>query len=786
MAFAGLFGLAVQLIALHLTHCFNFQEFSGNQHFNFQKNIAVSDYGISASASLHWDIQARHVDYAFQNTSLSWDKRVDDLVSRLTLQEIMVQMARGGAGEYTTPSPAIPRLGVPPYVFNSNCHRGLQGAWGNATAFPQSIGIAATFSPQALFDVATVASIETRGKHNDFVKAGSFATHTGASCYSPVINVVRDPRWGRIQETYGEDPYMSGELAANFLTGLHGDDKRFVRVTGGCLHLDAYSGPENIPSHRESFDAKVTDEDMHMTYLPGFKRCVEAGTYSIMCSYNSINGVPACVNKKTMTDILRTAWKFKGYVVSDQGAIEFVISKHKYLKTYVDVAAAAVNAGCNQELSNNQPFNVFMSIVEAVEQGKLSESLVRERVKPLFYTRMRLGQFDPPEMNPFSKLDSSVVYKPEHKEKALEVASKSFVLLKNENKALPLDPSKFKNVTLIGPMADNYDQMFGNLPPEQSRDFAKTPLQSLKELFPSLQYKPVCHDQTKCTSFKKDTVQQLTQNKDLIIAALGTGPVIESEFHDREYLDLPGQQKELLEEIIKYKGKARLVVLLFNAGPLNMTFADNDKNVDAIMECFFPGQSTGDAIVNVLINKDGKNSPAGRLPNTWPLLFSQLPEMVNYSMKGRTYRYMQGPALYSFGYGLSYTTFDYQAMSLEPKVKPGQDIDVVLALSNNGTVDSDEVIQCYLSWKDKSLPVPIRQLSYFNRVHIKAGQKIQHDLTIRYQRTAYWKEGLWVISKGTMTLTCGGQQPHQRKSAPSNFVTADFEITDSLTFTDDL
>ncbi|KAK3700274.1 hypothetical protein RRG08_033552 [Elysia crispata] len=788
MNFRGLFLLTALTSAASLVQCYTFPEFSEKQHISFKEDISVSRHGISASASIRWGSgnPPRQVDYPFQNTSLPWDARVDDLVSRLSLQEIMVQMARGGAGEYTTPAPAIPRLGIPPYVWNSNCHRGDQGAWGNATAFPQSIGIAATFSSKAVFDVASVASIETRGKHNDFVKAGSFATHTGASCFNPMINVVRDPRWGRIQETYGEDPYMSGELAANVLKGLHGNHDRFVRVTGSCVIFDVYSGPENIPSPRESFDAKVTDEDMHMTYLPGFKKCVEAGTYSFMCSYNSINGVPACVNKKTMTDILRTAWKFKGYVVSDQGAIEFVISKHKYLHTHVDVAAAAVNAGCNLELSNNEPFNVFMSIVEAVKQGKLNESLVRQRVKPLFYTRMRLGQFDPPQTNPYSSLDSSVVNNPEHKEKALEVATKSFVLLKNVNNSLPLDPSKFKKVALIGPMADNYGQMFGNLPPKQSRSFAKTPLQGLKEIFPNLQYKPVCHEQTKCTELRKETVQQLSENKDLIIAALGTGPVVESEFHDRENLELPGHQKELLQDIIKYKGSARLVVLLFNAGPLNVTFADDDKNVAAILECFFPGQSTGDAIVNVLTNKDGKNSPAGRLPNTWPLTLSQVPQMVNYSMKGRTYRYMTGSALYSFGYGLSYTNFEYQALSLEPKVKAGQDIRVDLSVSNIGSVDSDEVIQCYLSWKNKSLPVPIRQLGYFERVHIQAGQQIQHSLTIKAQRTAYWKDDSWVISKGTMGLWCGGQQPDQRKSAHSNIVYADFEITDSITYSDDL
>ncbi|RUS85385.1 hypothetical protein EGW08_006870 [Elysia chlorotica] len=719
--------------------------------------------------------------YPFQNPDLPWDARVDDLVSRLTLEEIQLQMARGGQWAYSTPAPAIPRLGIGPYVWNSNCHRGDQQVAENATAFPQSIGLAASFSPQVLFDVGTAASIETRGKHNDFVRRGVYATHTGASCFSPVINVARDPRWGRVQETYGEDPYMSGELAANFLRGLHGDHPRFVRVTGGCLHVDAYSGPDNVPVRRFSFNANAK-EDLHMTFLPGFKRCVQAGTFSFMCSYNSINGVPACANKKILTDVLRQDWKFRGYVVSDEGAIEYLLTDHKYVTSMVDAAAAGVQAGCNLELSDNLVQPAYLSIVDAVKQGKLNESLVRERVKPLFYTRMRLGQFDPPENNPFSRLNSSVVETPEHQAKAVEVAAKSFVLLKNLNNALPLVPSKYSHVAVIGPMADEYDQIFGNLPPIQDRSFSKTPLEGLQDVFKYIHFNRVCKARSKCVSYNATLARDTIKDKELIIAIFGTGQLVEKEANDRHDTNMPGKQQELLQDIMNNKGGAKLVLILMNAGPLNVTFADESSKVDAILECFFPGQATGEAIKKVITNEGGKWSPAGRLPTTWYKYADQIPPMVNYSMQGRTYRYLTSDPLYPFGYGLSYSTFVYSSLKLKtPAIEARQNLSVSISVQNTGLV-----IQCYIKWTDQTLPVPIQQLAYFNRVHLKAKQTLVHSMTISWERWAFWQDGEWAIKAGSMVLACGGQQPNQKKKVPSNVISTQFKILSSMTFDDSL
>ncbi|XP_012939088.1 xylan 1,4-beta-xylosidase [Aplysia californica] len=719
-------------------------------------------------------------DFPFRNTSLPWDERVDDLVSRLTLQEVMVQMSRGGAGDFGGPAPAIPRLGIGAYNWDTECLRGDAGAVENATGFPQAIGLAATFSPDIIMSVATATGQEVRAKHNDFVKRGIFATHTSASCFSPVINIMRDPRWGRNQETYGEDPFMTGVLAQNFVRGIQGPGTQYIMTSAGCKHFDAYAGPENIPVTRFVFDAQVSDTDWRMTFLPAFKKCVQAGTYSIMCSYNSVNGVPACASKQLLTDILRTEWNFKGYVVSDQGAVECVGGTHKYLNDSVDIAAACVNAGTNLELSGNQPTPVYMSILDAIDQGKLTEELVRERVKPLFYTRMRLGEFDPEEDNPYAQLSMDQIESAEHQVLAVTAAMKSFVLLKNQGGILPLKKGDFSKVAIIGPMADNAQQIFGDYAPNQDRSFTQTPLDGLRSLYPDIKYAKVCNDGTPCTEYNKGAVPDIVSDKELVFVALGTGQAVEREGNDRPDVELAGQQKQLLLDVLDNSGSAQIILLLFSASPLNITFADESDRVAAIMECFFPAQATGEALYNVLTNNGQYSSPAGRLPSTWPLASSQIPPMVNYSMEGRTYRYFKGDPLYPFGYGLSYTQFVYSTMTLRwVNVNAGGDLELQLAVTNVGPVDGDEVVQCYISWADTTLPVPQLQLAYFTRVFIPSQQTRMLSITISGESMAFWRDGQWLVEDGVMYLYCGGQQPNQKRKVPSNVLSTYFYIVGS-------
>ncbi|XP_050390187.1 uncharacterized protein LOC126809596 [Patella vulgata] len=384
-------------------------------------------------------------DFPFRNPNLSWNTRVDDLVGRLTLDEITLQMAKGGAG-INGPAPAISRLGIGPYQWNSECLHGEVGQM--ATAYPQSIGLAASWSYDVVHRMAEATSEAVRANHNKAVNNHNYADRTGLSCFSPVLNIMRDPRWGRNQETYGEDPYLSGMFGIAFVKGLQGNHSRYIRANGGCKHFNVHGGPENIPSFRWNFNSKVSMRDWRTTFLPAFRYCVKAGAYSLMCSYNSINGVPACANKQLLTDILRKEWGFHGYVVSDMEAVENIKNAFHYRSNDVDTAAVALEAGLNLELAApDYKKETLMSISEAVRQGQLAESVVRERVKPLFYTRMRHGEFDPPNMNPYSSIGMSVIENQSHRNMAIEAAMKSFVLLKNDG-TLPLKTQPYNKIAV--------------------------------------------------------------------------------------------------------------------------------------------------------------------------------------------------------------------------------------------------------------------------------------------------------------------------------------------------
>ncbi|XP_076444918.1 uncharacterized protein LOC143282917 [Babylonia areolata] len=770
MAFAWLVTAVLCHVVCH-GHLFRSRELGLVRHFYVQNG----ESGSSSAQNAHkFSVQGN--DFPFRNVSLPWSERVKDLVSRLSLEEIQLQMGRGGAGIHGGPAPAIPRLGIGPYQWDTECLRGDANAPGKgATAFPQSIGLAAAFSPDLLFRVAQAAGVETRGKHNEFVRSQTYITHTGASCFSPVINIMRDSRWGRNQETYGEDPYLSGVYATNYVHGLQGNDSRYVRASAGCKHFDAYAGPENIPSSRMSFDAKVSERDLRMTFLPAFRKCVEAGTYSLMCSYNSINGVPACANKRMLTDILRTEWGFSGYVVSDESAIENIINDHHYLNSTVDTVAACVDAGCNLELSPNLVTPVYFSLVEAVKEGKVSEDTVRQRVSPLFYTRMRLGEFDPATLNPYSELSNADVESPAHEALAVEAAMKSFVLLKNDASLLPFRGG-LKTIGVVGPFANTSTEMMGTYNPEPSPGRIVTALTGLQGVAKVVQYATGCQ-LTRCISIDTASVQRAVTGTDVNFVLVGTGSSIESEGNDRRDLELPGLQKQLVLDVLQYAPKTPVVLVVFSAGPVNISFADADARVTAILQCFFSAQATGTALRHVLLNDVASSSPAGRLPYTWPLYLSQLPPMVNYSMAGRTYRYFTEEPLYPFGYGLSYTTFGYSDLAVPSTVVAGNHLEGQVTVRNLGQVDSDEVVQVYISWMDQSLPAPVRQLVWFNRLMVPAGKSVMVRFTVEARSMALWVTHSWQITAGKMMVYVGGEQPGHHKHVPSNVLSQPFSIT---------
>ncbi|XP_073418876.1 uncharacterized protein [Dendrobates tinctorius] len=714
-------------------------------------------------------------DFPFRNPSLSWDVRVKDLIDRLSLEEMVLQMARGGAIN-NGPAPAIPKLGIKPYNWNTECLRGDVQAQGYATSYPQALGLAASFSPELILKVANATATEVRAKHNYFMSIGNYEDHTGLSCFSPVINIMRHPLWGRNQETYGEDPYLSGLLARAFVKGLQGDHPRYIKANAGCKHFDVHGGPENIPVSRFSFDAKVEERDLRMTFLPQFQACVEAGTYSIMCSYNRVNGVPACANKKLLSDILRSEWGFKGYVVSDEGAVEFIMWEHKYTSSFLETAIASVTSGCNLELSFNLTDNVFMKIQDAVNLGNITLETVKQRLYPLFYTRMRLGEFDPPDMNPYSSLDLSSVQSQEHRDLAVEAAIKSFILLKNIGDTLPMDLQtiKGKKFGVIGPFADNAHELFGDYEPHPDPQYISTPRDGIAQLPMKVSFAAGCSD-AKCKTYSSEEIKGLVETVDVTIVCLGTGTSVEMESNDRENLLLPGLQATLLKDAVASAAGRQAVLLLFNAGPLDVSWAQNSAGVHAILECFFPAQAAGTAIAKVLTGAEGAN-PGGRLPATWPAGMDQVSAMENYTMYGRTYRYYGNQIpLYPFGYGLSYTTFQYSDLVVTPILKLCETLDLSVQVKNSGLRSGDEVIQVYMSWSNASVPVPHWQLVGVQRVTIPQNGSVKFSWSVLPRQRAIWTN-YWILEPGKFSLYVGGQQPFQVTKVPSNVLQASFTV----------
>ncbi|ESP00457.1 hypothetical protein LOTGIDRAFT_157667 [Lottia gigantea] len=699
---------------------------------------------------LSFAVQLTLQDYPFRNTSLPWEARVDDLISRITLDEIVQQMYKGGGGPHNGPAPPIKRLGIGPFQWDTECQHGMNEQ--NGTSFMQDIGFGASFSREMVRKAAAATSIEVRAINKMYAEKGYYLDHTGISCLNPISSLMRDPRWGRSQETYGEDPFLSGQLGQENIRGQHGEHPRYIRTSTTCMWFDVHGGPENIPESRFSFNAVVSERDWRTTFLPAFRYCIKGGSDSIMCSYNSINGVPTCANKKLLTDILRNEWGFSGYVITDQNAAENIIATHHYLNNSIDAAVAAVDAGVNLEIVADYIKNpVLKSITDAINQGKLTEDLVRERVKPMFYTRMRLGEFDPPEMNPFSLINTSVIESANHQALGLEAAMKSFVLLKNDG-VLPFGSTKFNAAALVGPLADN-------------KNF---------RLAADFRFAAGCSTPA-CGQYNSSAVKDAVANTDVVFVCFGLGNHLEKENIDRYDLELPGKQQQLLEDVVQYSGSAKIVLITFNANPTNIKWAEENNRISAIIAAFYPAQAAGNALRAVMTSST--TPQFGRLPYTWYYSADQVPAMTNYSMEGRTYRYFKEEPLYPFGYGLTYTQFFYDYFEAPDIVHAGEELHGVVNVENVGTLPGDEVIQIYLSWNNPSETSPQIQLVAFERFSIDYGATKTYKFSISPENMAIWTDDRgWVVEEGNVTIYAGGQQPNQKKSVGSNVLSRTVKI----------
>jgi beta-glucosidase len=691
-------------------------------------------------------------EFPYQNPGLPVDTRVNDLVGRMTVDEKISQMMNG--------APAIERLGIPAYNWWNECLHGVARA-GLATVFPQAIGLGATWDEDLIFRVATTISDEARAKHHEFVRNGSRRIYQGLTFWSPNINIFRDPRWGRGQETYGEDPFLTGKLAVQFVKGLQGDDPKYFKTIATLKHFAVHSGPE---PERHSFDAVTDERDFRETYLPQFEMGIKEGkAYSVMCAYNRYNGETCCGSSSLLTGILRTEWGFEGYVVSDCGAINDIYNGHKVVATPAEAAALGVRSSTDLECGS-----AYRNLKESLNKELITEREIDVSLKRLFTARFRLGMFDPPEMVEYSKIPYSVLDSEKNKALARETALKSIVLLKNENNLLPLKKN-IGTVAVIGPNSDQAFVLFGNYNGTPSDPV--TPLRGIKEKltgFSEVLYAQGCNwatgmPQQKTAEELKAEALEVAKKANVVIMCMGITPRLEGEemrvtvdgFRggDRTRIDLPDVQQELIKEIHAL-GKPVVLVLL-NGSALAINWEKD--NIPAILESWYGGQAAGQAIADVIF---GDYNPGGRLPVTFYKSVNDLPSFEDYNMKNRTYRYFTGDPLFPFGFGLSYTTFSYKKLKVNTTVHQGDSVKVAVKVKNTGKVAGDEVVQLYLSDLTADVTVPIHALKGFKRLHFNPGETKSVTLTLSPDAFSIIdNDNQRKIKPGKFEVFVGGHQP---------------------------
>ncbi len=838
---------------------------------------------------------------AYLNTSLSFEERVDDLVSKMTLEEKISQLAYE--------SPAIDSLGIPEYNWWNECLHGVARS-GLATVFPQAIGMAATFDRDLMHEIGNVISDEGRAKYNDYQKREKRGIYEGLTFWTPNINIFRDPRWGRGMETYGEDPYLTGEIGTQFIKGLQGDDPKYFKAIATSKHYVVHSGPE---PERHSFDAVTRKIDLRETYLPAFKKTVqEAGVYSVMCAYNRTYGEACCGSSYLLTDLLRDELGFEGYVVSDCGAIRDIFNGHNLVETKEEAAALGVKSGTELNCGN-----VYPALVSAVEKGLITEEEIDVAVKRLFLARFKLGMFDPAEEVPFNTISLDVLDNEAHKKLAYEAACKSMVLLKNDG-LLPLKKD-VKKVAVIGPNANDVEVMLANYNGIPSNPV--TPYEGIKQKLPGadVQYALGCEhakglptfeiippdflftDDTKSeaglkaeyfnnkelkgepvktqidknidfywwdkapfepleddnfsvrwsgviipkesgvyslgaeglNSFKiylEDTLFleygnvhstqkvydevnlqagkaykikvefvefhgdasmkllwappktdietkaiELAKKSDVVILCMGLSPRLEGEemkvkvegFRggDRLMLDLPKLQSDFIKKIHAL-GKPTVLVLL-NGSAVAINW--EKENLSAIVDAWYPGQAAGTALADVLF---GDFNPAGRLPVMFYKSVNDLTPFEDYNMIGKTYRYFEGEPLYPFGYGLSYTTFDYDNLLVDAPADKNSPLIVSVDITNAGDVDGEEVAQLYLKANFEQEGRPIKTLKGFERIMIAAGDKATVKFEVSPDELAFYNVEIdnYTIENGSYTVYVG------KSSAEENLLSKEFEV----------
>jgi len=690
-------------------------------------------------------------EFPYQDPEVDIEERIDDLISRMTLEEKVSQMMHS--------SPAIERLGVPTYNWWNESLHGHARA-GRATVFPQAIGMASSFDEDLLYRVSTAISDEARAFYHAAVEKGNRLQYGGLTFWTPNVNIFRDPRWGRGQETYGEDPYLMSRLGVNFVKGLQGDNPDYLKAAACAKHYVVHSGPEAL---RHEFDAIASEKDMFETYLPAFEALVkEAKVEAVMCAYNRTNGEPCCGSPRLLTDILRKDWDFQGHVVSDCWALVDIHTTHGFKETPAQSAAYALKGGVNLNCGSIYDPN----LLEAVEEGLISEADIDSSLAVLLRTRFKLGLFDPPGLNPYEDISTDVINSEEHQNLAREAGQKSLVLLKNKESTLPLDKNT-PYVFVTGPNANNADVLLGNYYGVSGNQ--TTILEGIaQKVTPGnfLQYKQgFLLDRENINPI--DWTTDDAQKSDVIIAVMGIAPILEGEEGeaiasptkgDRPDMSIPQNQVEFLKGLREgYEGK--LVTIITGGSPMNLQEVLDIS--DALIFAWYPGEEGGNAVADIIF---GDAVPSGRLPITFPKSLDQLPPFEDYDMTGRTYRYMTEEPLFPFGFGLSYTSFSYSDAVLDKETAGADEtVNITVTVTNEGEIDADEVVQLYITDTDAPFRVPLFALKGIKRISLAAGESKEVTFAITPDMLKVVDmNGESILDKGIFEIHVGGSSPVPR------------------------
>ena len=713
----------------------------------------------SNEKSINFNEKITNYEFPFYNPAIPLNERIKDLISRLTIEEKIAQMING--------TPAIERLKIPPYDYWNEALHGI-GRSCAATVFPQAIGLGATFDENLVFRVSSAISDEARAIYNATAEKGYYNQYNGLTFWTPNINIFRDPRWGRGQETYGEDPYLTSILGSAFVKGLQGDNPNYLKTAACAKHFAVHSGPEKV---RHQFNAEVNQKDLWETYLPAFKALVDVNVESVMCAYNSTNGEPCCSNNLLIKNILRDEWLFNGHVLTDCWALVDLFNDpseggHGRVKTAAEAAALAIKTGIS--LNCGVTYN---SLGEAIKEGLITEKDIDVQLAILLKTRFKLGLFNPKGSNPYDNIPFDVVNSEAHRALSKEAAQKSIVLLKN-NGILPLK-NNLSKYFVTGPNAASIEILLGNYYGVNPN--MVTILEGISAAIEStsqLQFRLG-------TMLNKPSINPINYatgnagNSDITIVVLGVSSQLEGEegdsidsntAGDRLDYDLPKNQIDYLKDLRKTanenpNNKKPIVSIITGGSPINL--AEIEALSDAVLFVWYPGEEGGTAVADILF---GKVSPSGKLPITFPKSLDQLPAFDNYSMKGRTYKYINVDPLYPFGFGLSYTAFKYNDIKASStSISKTETVTLEINISNTGKVKSDEVVQVYISDLEASVVVPNSKLIKTKRVTLEAGKskKLTFKLTSKDFEIVN-NDGVSIIESGDFKVTIGGSSPMKR------------------------